>query len=151
MISLGAIDDEYFGVRDNWTHAAERLVSFRPLSLSQEDARRIRFLDVFGQLIGNSDRHFGNLSFFVDGNRLRLAPVYDMLPMILAPTSAGLVERRFLPAPPSSHNLDVWPDAAAKAQIYYKQVIENLTLSASIRASLRSNLETPTAMSERIR
>jgi hypothetical protein len=85
----------------------------------------MRWLDAFGELIGNTDRHFGNLSFFVGeagALSLRLAPVYDMLPMVFAPEGANVVERPFAPRPPNADNLDVWHDAARHALAYWNRV-----------------------------
>lgn len=94
----------------------------------------MRWLDSFGQLIGNSDRHFGNLSFFVEGERrFRLAPVYDMLPMLFAPVGADLIERPFEPAPPTADNLDVWPQAARRAVAYWSRLGASSELSGGFR------------------
>jgi hypothetical protein len=132
LLSLGAIDDEYFGHRDTWTKAAQRMLAAR--RLGPEDARRMRWLDTFGQLTGNSDRHFGNLSFFVeDDGRFRLAPVYDMLPMLFAPVEADIIERRFEPAPPTADNLDVWLQAARCAVAYWGRLAESAELSGEFR------------------
>lgn len=132
LLSLGAIDDEYFGHRDTWTKAAQRMLAAR--CLTPEDARSMRWLDSFGQLIGNSDRHFGNLSFFVEGeSRFRLAPVYDMLPMLFAPVGTDIVERRFEPAPPTADNLDVWPQAAHCAVTYWGKLGASDELSGEFR------------------
>ncbi len=132
LLSLGAIDDEYFGHRDTWTKAAQRMLAAR--YLTPEDARSMRWLDSFGQLIGNSDRHFGNLSFFVEGeSRFRLAPVYDMLPMLFAPVGTDIVERRFEPAPPTADNLDVWPQAARCAVTYWSRLGASDELSGEFR------------------
>src|SRR5665213_2711203 len=43
--------------------------------LSAEDARRLRWLDAFGALIANTDRHPYNVAFFTEGTTLRLAHV----------------------------------------------------------------------------
>lgn len=147
MLSLGAIADEYFGDRDTWTLASLRLrqAGF----IDEDDARRMRWLDAFGQLIGNTDRHFGNLSFFVeDGGdfirdkvKLRLAPVYDMLPMVFAPSGAMVVERTFTPAPPTADNLDVWSHAARCAVAYWRQLVETRELSAEFRERCARGLE----------
>lgn len=49
-------------------------------------------LHAFGRLIGNSDMHQGNLGFqYADYGPLPMAPVYDMLPMSLAPSRAGVL------------------------------------------------------------
>jgi hypothetical protein len=132
LLSLGAIDNEYFGHLDTWTLAARRLLAAR--LIDAEDARRMRWLDTFGQLIGNSDRHFWNLSFFVeDEGRFRLAPVYDMLPMLFAPVEGELIERRFEPTPPTADTLDVWSQAARCAVAYWARLVEWTELSAEFR------------------
>ena len=132
LLSLGAIDDEYFGHRDTWTKAALRMLAAR--RLDPEDARTMRWFDSFGQLIGNSDRHFGNLSFFVEGeSHFRLAPVYDMLPMLFAPVGTDVIERRFEPAPPTADNLDVWPEAARCAVTYWGRLGASDELSSEFR------------------
>jgi hypothetical protein len=140
LVSLGAIDDEYFGYRDTWTNAARRLLDAK--FIEPEDARRMRWLDTFGQLIGNTDQHFGNLSFFVEETddfvkevvKLRLAPVYDMLPMVFAPRGTTVVEARFEPRPPTAHNLDVWHHAARSALTYWNQLVDSVELSHEFRA-----------------
>lgn len=132
LLSLGAIDDEYFGHRDTWTRAARRMLEGG--LISGEDARRIRWLDTFGQLTGNTDRHFGNLSFFVEGpKQFRLAPVYDMLPMVFAPVGTNVIERAFEPLPSTTDTLDVWPDAARNAVEYWTRLAREPALSAELR------------------
>lgn len=146
LVSLRALDNEYFGDLDTWTKAAGRLL--KAGFVDAEDARRMRWLDTFGQLIGNTDRHFGNLSFFVEepgfflktpglftkGARpLRLAPIYDMLPMVFAPEGASVVERSFVPQPRTADTLDVWPHAARSALAYWNQLIDSNELSAEFR------------------
>jgi hypothetical protein len=139
LVSLGAMDDEYFGYRDTWTNAARRLLEAK--FIEPEDARRMRWLDTFGQLIGNTDQHFGNLSFFVEESadfvkevvKLRLAPVYDMLPMVFAPRGTTVVEVRFEPRPPTAHNLDVWHHAARCALAYWNQLVDSAELSDEFR------------------
>ena len=62
----------------------------------------IRRLHAFGELIGNSDMHFGNLAFWLDDTLpFRVAPAYDMLPMLWALGLQGeIAELTFSPAPP---------------------------------------------------
>ncbi|MDQ8208272.1 HipA domain-containing protein [Coraliomargarita sp. SDUM461003] len=54
---------------------------------------------VLGELIANTDMHWGNLSFFLpEQSPYPLAPVYDMLPMRFRPSSTGeVIERTFEP------------------------------------------------------
>ena len=138
LLSLRVIDDEYIGRQDvrTWTKAAEHLLAER--RISTEDARTIRWLDVFGQLIANTDQHFGNLSFFVEeGGQFRLAPVYDMLPMLFAPVETEIIERPFSPAPPTAATLDVWASAARRAVSYWDRLIGVRELSAGFREHCR--------------
>jgi hypothetical protein len=137
VLSLGPIDDDLFGGRDSWTQAAERFAQAR--LISADDARRMRFLDAFGVLIANGDRHFGNVSFFADGLEERpglvLAPVYDMLPMSAAP-NAGVVPAlpTALPAPRAMF-VDVWSEALELARRYWARVAADERISAEFRTA----------------
>ncbi|RYZ41635.1 MAG: transcriptional regulator [Myxococcaceae bacterium] len=133
MMSLRVIDNEYVGSGGNWTDVALRLLADR--RLSWDDTRRVRWLDTFGQLIGNTDRHLGNVSFFsgIEERMFQLAPIYDMLPMVFAPDGAHLVERAFSPAPPTENNLDLWSDAASYALTYWDTLIASTVLSEDFR------------------
>lgn len=145
LLSLGAIDDEYFGHRDTWTRAALRMLDGG--LISEEDARRIRWLDVFGQLTGNTDRHFGNLSFFVEGpKRFRLAPVYDMLPMVFAPVGTNVVDRAFEPQAATADTHDVWSDAARHAVEYWARLTREPTLGDALRERCAQSRDAVTAL-----
>ncbi|MCK7495442.1 MAG: HipA domain-containing protein [Comamonadaceae bacterium] len=81
MLSAGAVDDEFFGGRDTWSDFARRCVQAR--YISQADATRVDVMAAFSELIGNTDRHFDNLSLLIDedGEYRGIAPAYDILPM----------------------------------------------------------------------
>jgi hypothetical protein len=131
VVSLGAMSLELYGDLDSWTLASLRME--RDHRLPPEDARRIRWLDAFGQLIGNTDRHFWNISLFTTDAGLRLAPAYDVLPMLFAPTDAGLPNRALEPAPPGANSLDVWRDAAEHAEAFWDAVTRDLLVSTDFR------------------
>lgn len=132
VLSLYALAAEHLGYMDNWTVAARDLHAQG--LLDAEDARRMRWLDTFGQLIGNTDRHFGNLTFYVsDKGQLRLAPVYDMLPMIFAPQQSSVVDRAFTPGRPTADNHDVWADAARHAIEYWTRLGQIDQLDVELR------------------
>jgi hypothetical protein len=149
VISLYALNAEYLGTADSWTSAAP-LLRAPPFSLPEPDAALVRWLDVFGQLIGNTDRHLGNLSFLVEPGGLRVAPAYDMLPMILAPSADVLVPRRLEPAAPTARTLDVWADAATWAQRFWREVRENDELAPEVRRFAGDALEAIAALAERV-
>jgi hypothetical protein len=135
VLSLEALVDEYLGDRESWTRAAEALSSgTAPYSLPAGEASRLRWLDAFGQLTGNTDRHSGNVSFMVvDGRTLQVAPAYDMLPMVLAPSGEMLVERPFVPAPPGGANLAEWKAAAPWAARYWGELAATPQLDDAVR------------------
>jgi serine/threonine protein kinase HipA of HipAB toxin-antitoxin module len=82
--------------------------------ISAEDAATIAVIWCFGRLNSNTDMHAGNQSFYYEGDsKLRLAPVYDMLPMASAPLRSSAMA--------SSHPLTVTPVAAGK---YWRQAYD---------------------------
>ena len=137
VVSLQAVGCEFLGEDPRrWSSAVPRIAAHPSLTLSRGDAERILWLDLFGDLIGNVDRHSRNLSFFAEDARemnLSLAPVYDMLPMIFAPAGSILVHRRFAPSPPAPQNLEVWFEAASLAREYWEILHDEEGLTAEFR------------------
>lgn len=90
MLSAGAVDDEFFGKRDSWPEFAARCEQEK--HLSAEDARHVDTMAAFSELIGNSDRHFENISLLIreDGEYQGIAPAYDILPMRYASIGGGV-------------------------------------------------------------
>ncbi len=114
VISLFALDAEYLGSMKTWSDSVTRLARLGHVPEGSVEATRIR--ELFGQLIGNTDMHPGNLSFFARGSQvLELAPVYDMLPMLYA-TSTPLHPGAELQLPPAApHHVGIWQTASAAA------------------------------------
>jgi hypothetical protein len=137
VISLYAINGHYLGGDfDNWSRAGRRILEEPSLSLDAGHADRMVWLDTFGDLIGNTDRHFGNYCFFAEEARelaLTPTPVYDMLPMAFAPADGTLVERPFAPRPPTALNLHLWHEVAKHAMTYWACLCEENGLSAGFR------------------
>lgn len=127
-----AVDSWLYGRLDSWTAAAERLQRDRLLSAMAAD--RILLLDAFGALIANTDRHFGNITFFDDyEGSLDPAPVYDMLPMLFAPVNDQLVPRTFEAPSPRAAWLSVWSRARSMAQAYWERLAADERLSPEFR------------------
>lgn len=137
MISLCAINCQHLEADfDDWSRAGRRILETPTLDMSAEHVDRMIWLDTFGDLIGNTDRHFGNFSFFAEEAKklvLTPTPVYDMLPMVFAPTDANLVERSFAPRPPTALNLHLWREAANHARKYWSRLGEEERLSVGFR------------------
>ena len=137
VISLSVVNDYFYGNNpDSWSKAATRFRQDPEVQISEEDIERVRWLDTYGELIGNTDRHFGNISFFAEEAEhpmLALAPIYDMLPMVFSPRSGRVVESVFAPRPPSATNFDIWDDVAAKALEYWDMLVHSTDLSGGFR------------------
>jgi hypothetical protein len=94
IVSLRALDAAYYGeLHTPWAAAADRLEKDGWLEAS--DADSLRLLGAFGQLIANTDMHYGNVSLILQGRRpVKLAPSYDMLPMAYRPAVDGTLPTR---------------------------------------------------------
>jgi hypothetical protein len=148
VVSLFALDAARYGRLDTWTASAGRLAD--ESLLSPKDAERIRFLDAFGALIANTDRHFGNVTLFDDYQGIfELAPVYDMLPMLFAPQDGQLVARQFEWVPARAEWLAVWAGARALAEIYWDRVAQEPRISADFRHLSAQSLVVLRSMSRR--
>jgi hypothetical protein len=136
VVSLHAVDADLYGQLDRWSAAAARLQ--RDGLLPAEDAGRLALLEAFAELIGNTDRHFGNVSLFDDQvGAFALAPVYDMLPMLFGPADGQLVERRFTPGGARADTLEAWPRAHALALGYWERLASDERVSAEFRGRAR--------------
>ena len=132
MVSLEALHGAFDGggAAHDWVAAAESLARAELIEAASLDA--VRRLHFFGELIGNSDMHFGNLSFWLDDARLfRVAPAYDMLPMVWSPSVQGeVVVRELVPRAPLPGAAGTWGEVAAWAGDFWRRVAEDAAVSA---------------------
>lgn len=119
----------------DWTAAAARLLELG--FVHKDDVREIMVRQAFGDLIGNTDMHLGNLAFFMDDDLpFRLAPSYDMLPMMWAPGPQGeLVERPFRPPPPLPEEIGIWEEATGLALDFWHRVKSETALSPELQCA----------------
>ncbi len=146
LCSWAAFNYGWFGLAGRpWTEGAARLLE-RGL-IDQDTARAINRLWHFGQLIGNTDMHDGNLSFepqvSATTTSLILAPAYDMLPMIYAPQrGVELPPVTFAPRLPLPAEREAWQDAATAADQFWSRAADDARISAEFRALSVDNLHT---------
>jgi hypothetical protein len=105
IVAIAALHDEFVqGAWKNWAHTSAALA--QKGLITQQELNQVATIHAYGHYIGNTDMHSGNLSFFVDDiitPKLRLAPVYDMLPMMWKPDihqgslSDSPVRQQFIP------------------------------------------------------
>lgn len=142
VISMTSLDAEYVGLGVGWQPVARRLAE---AGLIEADAPgTLAALDMFGDLIGNTDRHLGNASFFFDGQRpMTLTPVYDFLPMRYAPRASetyseplhfqhDVLDRHGLP-------LEMGDRILATADRFWQTASRDERISAAMREICRHN------------
>ena len=87
VVAAHSVHDEFIKTpRQNWVTTCAALVTQK--LLSPHDLQQVARQYFFGQYIGNTDMHFGNLSFFVEDvtkPHFQVTPAYDMLPMMWRP------------------------------------------------------------------
>jgi HipA-like C-terminal domain len=130
--SFSAIDDALIGGSKNWLEVA---TSLRALNhLDDAALETVRFVSTFGSLIANTDQHLGNLACIdlYDG-RFNLAPIYDMLPMLFAPSHHEMVVRAFNPPQPSAVTMRAWGRSREVAQEYWQRLAKDQRISGEFR------------------
>lgn len=148
MVSLEVYDRQYIGQGTNWVDTAQRSDRAGPERLTADDVHTIGLLDAYGALIANTDRHHGNLSLLLQDHRWRLAPAYDMLPMLYAPVAGEVVQRDFAAQPPrpTVHTLAVWPQARELALRFWQAAAMDERISPTFRAMAQANAQTVSAL-----
>lgn len=137
VVSLKALDDEFTGLATDWVKIAAALV--KAGKLPQVVYEQVQKLYAFGIFIGNSDMHTGNLSFFVDDvtkavPELTLAPVYDMLPMSLAPRPSGQIpDALHMPKIDVNPPLAIWREMLPLACDYWRLVSTHPGVAEDVR------------------
>jgi hypothetical protein len=143
MVSWSAVNHAVVGVVGRpWAEAVRPLVQKGWLEEAQ--ANRILRVWLFGQLIGNTDMHDGNLSFLPDrageSSVLRVAPIYDMLPMLYAPVrGVELPPRAYEPRLPLPAEVAAWQDAARAAHAFWKLAAADQRISPEFRRICADN------------
>lgn len=142
VVSLRALDAAYIGqASDNWAGSARRLHAVAMIDIQDRDA--VVRLHCFGELIGNTDMHFGNVSFFLPDERpLPLCPVYDMLPMRFRPTGTGEVrEASLTPNLPRPENEAAWLEMWPAALDYWNRLVRSAEVSRDFQEIARRAVE----------
>lgn len=139
MVSLEAVGAEFLGSLAHWPAALRQLAQTK--KIGEQDAHQGTLQWAFGCLIANSDMHAGNLSFFMDGDRLTLTPAYDMLPMALAPNSLGQMRDSVTLRVDTTLPRAVWQPASVMAKTYWQAVINGERFSEAFRTIARQALQ----------
>jgi hypothetical protein len=135
LVSLEVVQSE-FGAAGPWPQALAVLEKQK--QVTHETVQTVEKVWAFGRLIANSDMHAGNLSFYLSDAPLALTPVYDMLPMAFAPTSAGAMREESVAlsvVPVVSR--EAWVFAFELAREFWQMIASDVRISAAFRAIAR--------------
>lgn len=147
MATLSALDGDLGMLDKSWTTTAQELA--RLGKLPGQDVETVEILDLFGALIGNTDRHHGNLAMSWEFDRpYRLLPAYDMLPMLYRPNGHGeVVPRRWIPDLGAQLALRHLPHCARMARQFWNEVLNDADISSAFKIDVaRPHLATLRAL-----
>ena len=131
--SFNAVDSALYGRLDNWIESAARL--HRERRIDAATLETVRLVSTFGALIANTDRHFGNLALFdAYAGDFRLAPVYDMLPMLFAPEHDQITARVFVAPDPAADSLRAYGRARSLAELFWRTCARDARIGDEFRA-----------------
>ena len=141
MITMSGLDGNLGLLDQKWTKVAS--VLYERGQLSSDDRALIEVLDLYGALIGNTDRHHGNIAFSWDQEEnLRLLPVYDMLPMFYRPNQHGEVrDKIWAPVNIESLVLRHLPLALDLARQFWARVVRDSRISEQFEAVAAAHVD----------
>lgn len=138
MATFSALDGDLGMLDQNWTAVARELR--RLGELAEKDVETVEILDLYGALIGNTDKHHGNIALawtFEHGHRLLDA--YDMLPMLYRPNAHGeIVERAWMPNLGARLELRHLPRCYDMAQQFWTDVLDDPRISRAFKQDVAS-------------
>ncbi|MYM22161.1 type II toxin-antitoxin system HipA family toxin YjjJ [Duganella sp. FT135W] len=141
MASFSALDGDLGMMDQNWTAVARELG--RMGELPDEDIVTVEILDLFGSLIGNTDKHHGNIAVaWTLEKKHRLLDAYDMLPMLYRPNSDGeIVDRVWTPAYLRHLELKHLPLCYGIAIQFWSNVLKDSRISDEFKGIAYRHLE----------
>ncbi|NOY13409.1 MAG: hypothetical protein GXP51_06935 [Deltaproteobacteria bacterium] len=140
MISLRALHARLQVPCDSWIDAAIRLE--RLGLISAEDARKLRWLSLFSDMIANGNQHFGNISLIPhQGDGYLLAPAYGTRPTLYEPVAGEIPLRLFTPPPVRNEVAADLSSALDAAILFWKSAAIDERISAGFRQICYENCE----------
>lgn len=133
MATFSALDGDLGMMDQNWTTVARELG--RLGLLSRDDIATVEILDLYGSLIGNTDKHHGNIAVAWQFDKPhRLLDAYDMLPMLYRPNAHGeIVARTWVPHLGAKLELRHLPRCYRMAVEFWGDVLGNPLVSDAFK------------------
>ncbi len=133
MATFSALDGDLGMLDQNWTAVARELC--RLGELSRKDVETVEILDLYGALIGNTDKHHGNIALaWTFEQRHRPLDAYDMLPMLYRPNTHGeIVGREWVPDLGARLELRHLPQCYGMAYQFWTDVLNDARISREFK------------------
>ncbi len=104
---------------DHWIDASLRLE--RKAMISASDARKLRWLAIFSDLIGNTNQHFNNITLIPHQQDFYiLSPAYGIRPTLYEPVAGEIPQRLFTPPAPRNEAAAEQSSAMDAAIFFWK-------------------------------
>jgi len=140
VISLRALHTRIQEPCDDWVSAATRLQKQGIIPLSE--AKKLHWLALFSDMIGNANQHFGNISFLPHGkDNYLLAPAYGVRPTIYEPLAGEIQARLFTPPSLRKEAQAQLADARQSAILFWKSAAIDERISEGFRQICFENCE----------
>jgi len=140
VISLRALHTRIQEPCDDWVSAATRLQRQGIIPLSE--AKKLHWLALFSDMIGNANQHFGNISFLPHGkDNYLLAPTYGVRPTIYEPLAGEIPARLFTPPSLRKEAQAELTDARQSAILFWKSAAIDERISEDFRQICFENCE----------
>ncbi len=151
LLSLDAVNGALLGANAaDWPVTVAKLDALELLAPTALET--VSLMWHFGRLIANTDMHEGNLSFMPSAHDvagLRVAPAYDMVPMLYAPQrGVEVVARNYAPQLPLPGERQAWRIAARAALMFWQMAADDERISTEFRRACSQNRMTLQAVSE---
>lgn len=136
MATFAAMDGDLGMLDQKWTAVARELVRMGQLSV--KDAETVEILDLYGTLIGNTDKHHGNIALsWTFEQKHHLLPAYDMLPMFYRPNAHGeIVPRTWAVDLVNGLELRHLPKCHDMAQQFWTTVLNDERISQTFKSTI---------------
>jgi hypothetical protein len=133
MATFSALDGDLGMMDQNWTAVARELGRIE--QLSKHDVQTVEILDLYGALIGNTDKHHGNIALaWTLEHKHALLEAYDMLPMMYRPNTHGeIIRREWIPNLGAGLELRHLPLCYQMAREFWERVMEDARISEDFK------------------
>jgi hypothetical protein len=129
------VDAEFAGEGAGWSRIARALEQVGVLGAGV--LAQLTWAETFGGWIGNTDMHPGNVSLTPSGDRFELLPIYDMLPMALAPVRGECPRVDLRPPLRTELNRAVWQVTREAAATYWARLAADEAISLPFQERCR--------------